>query len=290
MTVVIGTDEAGYGPNLGPLVIAATAWRIAADDAAAATAITAAADDAGRPWVDSKLVYRGGAGLARLEECVLASLAVAGTDRPHDVVPAAAGQRPLVAAGESIARLTARLREALGGRGVALAAVRYRVIEPAEFNRALDAGLTKADLLSRATLDLAAELRGLRPGERAVVWCDRHGGRRHYAGLLAERFETPLVVTEVEAAARSCYELPAVACRVEFHVGGEARPPVALASMAAKYARELAMIAFNEEWGRRVPGLAPTAGYPVDAARWRREAAAAVDRAGLRWDDLWRRA
>ena len=25
----IGTDEAGYGPNLGPLVVAATAWTAA---------------------------------------------------------------------------------------------------------------------------------------------------------------------------------------------------------------------------------------------------------------------
>ena len=28
MTLVIGTDEAGYGPNLGPLVVAATAWQV----------------------------------------------------------------------------------------------------------------------------------------------------------------------------------------------------------------------------------------------------------------------
>ena len=33
MTIVIGTDEAGYGPNLGPLVVAATAWRIFASTA-----------------------------------------------------------------------------------------------------------------------------------------------------------------------------------------------------------------------------------------------------------------
>jgi hypothetical protein len=191
---------------------------------------------------------------------------------------------------EAVARLAGRCRDALAGRRVALEAVDSRVIEPTEFNRGLDAGLTKADLLSRATLDLAAGLRARWPGERTIVWCDRHGGRRHYAGLLAECFDVPLVVPEVEVAARSCYELPAARCRVEFHVGGEARPPVALASMTAKYLRELAMIAFNEEWSRRVPGLAPTAGYPVDAARWRREAAAAVDRAGLRWDDLWRRA
>jgi len=29
-TLVVGTDEAGYGPNLGPLVIGATAWVAAA--------------------------------------------------------------------------------------------------------------------------------------------------------------------------------------------------------------------------------------------------------------------
>jgi hypothetical protein len=60
--------------------------------------------------------------------------------------------------------------------------------------------------------------------------------------------------------------------------------------MTAKYVRELAMEAFNTFWGDRSPGLAPTAGYPLDAARWRRDAAAAIRAAGITDDDLWRRA
>jgi ribonuclease HII len=78
--------------------------------------------------------------------------------------------------------------------------------------------------------------------------------------------------------------------RIEFTVGGEARIPVALASMTAKYLRELCMRAFNAFWGERAAGLEPTAGYPVDAHRWRRDAAAAIKETGLGIDAIWRRA
>src|SRR5262245_22635464 len=33
MGILIGTDEAGYGPNFGPLVVAATAWEVAEEGA-----------------------------------------------------------------------------------------------------------------------------------------------------------------------------------------------------------------------------------------------------------------
>ena len=42
MTLLIGTDEAGYGPNLGPLVVAATAWWIDARAEAAEAVLTTA--------------------------------------------------------------------------------------------------------------------------------------------------------------------------------------------------------------------------------------------------------
>ena len=44
--------------------------------------------------------------------------------------------------------------------------------------------------------------------------------------------------------------------------------PTALASMLAKYVRELYMRAFNQYWQARKPGLRPTAGYARDAGRF----------------------
>src|SRR5262245_15381840 len=104
---LIGTDEAGYGPNLGPLVIVATVWRI--DDGPRdedlykrLRAIVSRQPDRnadGRPArvaiADSKALYSPAQGLAQLERGVLAALGVIGglpTDWRaawNDVCPAA---------------------------------------------------------------------------------------------------------------------------------------------------------------------------------------------------------
>jgi len=342
MTLVVGTDEAGYGPNLGPLVVAATAWRVgvppeeaervldrAATDAAAAAG---AVDGARGPlWADSKAVHRGsaGGGLARGVAIGLALAARqggAGTTAvgpPADVAALAARiggivpragclgmWAPLAATpafaeiGPDHAAAADAVARAVAARGAALVRIGCRGIYPDEFNAALDAGLNKSDILSQATLDLAADLvatvrRDAAAGaaaEPVLVWCDRHGGRKRYGGLVARHFAAPLVRSLEETPQRSVYAVPAggaaggADCRVEFCVQGEARPPVALASMVAKHVRELAMEAFNAFWAARLPGLRPTAGYPTDAARWRRDTAAEIDRAGVPIDAVWRRA
>ena len=307
MTLVIGTDEAGYGPNLGPLVIGATAWHVAAEPAAV-EALLAAAASAARPtgadvlWGDSKRIYRAGAGLADLERGVLVAAALAGGGEPAGW-PAFAATLGVAAGGPlaSVAlprhrhdptcgQRAARLQGPLGALGVTLVALRCRIVEPAEFNALLDQGLNKSDILSQATLGLASAVAGAAAAtEPLVIWCDRHGGRRRYAPLVARGFGVPLVQPLVETPERSSYRFGADHL-IEFTVGGEARLPVAVASMTAKYVRELAMAAFNEGWQRRQPGLAATAGYPLDARRWRTEAAATVAAAGISWDEVWRRA
>ena len=330
MTLVIGTDEAGYGPNLGPLVVAASVWRLeaapAAVEAALAAALTRAAE-AAEPttphaasratplWSDSKQVYRGGRksagqGITALEVGVLTAIAMVNGDVPRawDTFAAATGigvaatppsewsallSAPLprtVDAGACVVR-GERITRALADAGASLEQIACRVVHPKEFNGLLAAGLNKSDILSQVTLALAAAAcRRAGADEPKVIWCDRHGGRKHYAPVIARHFDCPLVRPIEETPARSAYDLPASRCRIEFCVGGEDRGPVALASMTAKYVRELAMEAFNTFWGDRSPGLAPTAGYPLDAARWRRDAAAAIRAAGIADDELWRRA
>jgi ribonuclease HII len=64
---------------------------------------------------------------------------------------------------------------------------------------------------------------------------------------------------------------------------------VALASLIAKYLRERLMSQFNRFWTLRVPGLKPTAGYPVDARRFLDEIEPTRARLGIAIDDIWRK-
>jgi len=304
MTLVIGTDEAGYGPNLGPLVVAASAWRMKVEPDGAehhlASAVEAAAPGL---WGDSKKIYRAGAGFDALERGTLVAMTMSsGGTLPTEWRALPAEQRreppeveclgklllPRHAHEPEIDERSRAVARLLASAEVSLLAIRARVIQPSEFNALLATGLNKSDILSQATLDLAATLAAhAAADEPRLIWCDRHGGRRRYAPLVARAFGIPLVRPLEETATRSAYELPP-RDRIEFTVSGEARVPVAVASMTAKYLRELAMLAFNAFWTARMPGLVETAGYPVDAARWRHDAACAVEASRIPIDSIWR--
>ena len=78
--------------------------------------------------------------------------------------------------------------------------------------------------------------------------------------------------------------------RIEFRFQpkGERHLPTALASMTAKYLRELAMRPFNRFWQEQVPGLRATAGYPVDSRRFFEEIRPAKERMQLADAVVWR--
>ncbi len=64
---------------------------------------------------------------------------------------------------------------------------------------------------------------------------------------------------------------------------------VALASMTAKYVRELYMHRFQRWFARRLPGVKPTAGYGTDANRFAAQIAPHLEALGIVGDHLIRR-
>lgn len=319
MPVLIGTDEAGYGPNLGPLVISATVWRVAGEPSQVdlykllSEAVSAGPPsdpgDARLAIADSKVLYKPGGGLERLEIPVLAGLRL--LERPVsewrelclcldpscgpdlDLVPwyrSFTASLPHSADPDRLRQAEQLLGGALSAASVRLIAIRSRAVFPNRLNQLIDLHGNKAEALSRLTLELLAELLATIGDESILISCDKHGGRNRYGALLQQRFPDQLIEVRTEGRAQSVYRWGPASRRVEtrFVVGGEEFLPSALASMVCKYLRELAMQAFNQFWCESVAGLKPTAGYPLDARRFKSDIGAAQKRLGIDDHVLWR--
>jgi hypothetical protein len=378
MDVLIGVDEAGYGPNYGPLVVAATAWRVESSGEQGARsgelegrgrksdfgaravaspptassgdvdlykllrkAVCRSPDKAGRKVAiaDSKALYSPQAGIKQLERGVLAALGAMGAAalraKPHsdaaaeDALPDAGdGQGscvsrfaellaatcadperrrhelachaddelalPLESLTEEITRLAMRLSEVCRAGGVTLVAIRARLVYPAEFNSLVEQWGSKGAALSHVTMGLVRtvvdHLAATDEPRPTSIFFDKHGGRSRYAALVQHHFFESWIETVAEHRSASRYRWTHDGAPVEavFRVECEELLPTALASMAAKYHRELAMRAFNAFWAARVPGLRPTAGYPGDASRFRADIAAVQAELGIADGVLWR--
>ncbi len=317
MTYLIGVDEAGYGPNLGPLVIAASVWRVPdhcpADTlyrqlSSAVSASPAMADD--RVLIaDSKIVYQPTAGIARLERGVWAALGLL-KHRPNrwrDIWPCVAPQfarridsipwhgnydppLPLEATAAQIEHDCQQLQDSLNKANVQLLAMRGLAIFPDEFNELTEQLGNKGAALSQLSLRLVGELLAELPAGPVSVFCDRHGGRARYAAILQHEFQDCWIEICSETPQASCYQFGPPERRVEigFRVGGESILPTALASMTAKYLREAAMRAFNHFWLQHLPELQPTAGYPLDARRFKQAIDPVQRSLGISDHVLWR--
>jgi ribonuclease HII len=319
MRYLIGTDEAGYGPNLGPLVITGTVWHVPDEvatgdlyewlDGVVSRKISRKSDASYIAIADSKALYKPGGGLAALEYGVLSTLAAARinmanwceawqTLAPHSWPWMAAipwygtfdPEVPVDADPEQVRNLSERFRRRIGEIGVRLVTVRSVAVFPEKFNELVDQLGSKGAVLSGLTIDLVKQLLAPLGDEAILVQCDKHGGRNKYGRLLQNAFPDYLVEVRGEGRARSVYRWGPPNRRVEtrFVAKGESFLPAALASMVSKYLRELAMMAFNEFWKERVPGLKPTAGYPADARRFRADIAACQSQLQIADRVLWR--
>lgn len=307
---LIAIDEAGYGPTLGPLVIAATLWRLPLDDAARRSEWELPFEPLRVPRRhggdeirvdDSKRLFRSGTeGMRRLHTLVTAGYrwiggsglnpscrdgSIAAEDRDD------LSREPWYGRMASLAPVANETTDSLlvgwPAAGVRLVDVALRVVTAGRFNGSISAGGNKADLLTHTSLDLIRRLTDRHPlGDRPLeICCDRHGGRRFYASALGAVFPGADVRAESETAAESVYRVRHRSWRggIRFTVRGDRFVPVAMSSLFAKYWRERAMAALNAFFAAELypATIRPTAGYPSDAKRFIAEVRPVCRRLGI---------
>lgn len=309
MPWVVGIDEAGYGPSLGPLVQAMVVWHWCQpeplDWAALQKWIRRVGEPAdGRVLIDdSKQVYTR-YGWYALEEALVRTL--------HLQRQCWHQWLSRMALPSSVAEVM--VEEWFDGQEMIPrqdypplqqppfpVQARLRVLTVAAFNRQCDRCGNKAEVLAQGWTELVHSLfaaNGVqRPliattGERVLIFSDKLGGRRYYCGLVQAGFPQAGVWPLQESARWSSYRVEQEKDAVEVHFQVEADQhnlAVALASMLAKYVREMCMAQFNRFWQQRVPELPTTSGYLPHARRWYARIAPLLRDHGLHADQVWRR-
>ncbi len=302
MVWLAGIDEAGYGPTLGPLVLSLASIEASPDvlrpgseprelwdllKPAIGRKVTKTARRL--PVDDSKNLYSSGQGLGRLEESVLGCVAAIHGSVPRDLdqllewtslesasaydsIPwyrDRAIELPVEGDPVRIERYRAALTRVLDETVTKLALVCHPVSEQ-RLNRGIEETGNKAEALLRELVHLV-RVRRPRTGEKDIR-VDRLGGRIYYTEPLEEAFPDCDVHCVKEGSAHSVYRVDGLfeRMRFEFRMKGDRHELlIAMASMLAKYVRELFMQAFNRFWADQVDGeIRPTAGYPVDARRF----------------------
>lgn len=312
MAYLIGTDEAGYGPNLGPLTVTGTLWKTPQTDTclygSLSSSVRQTTKGDGIFIADSKRVYSGS--ITQLETGVLALVYGLSGQIPSNWMELAQSvcseesikrlpdqvwlngqllELPLKADTERIKRLSDLFLNDCNENHVELQRIECVPVFPPEFNSQVERLGNKATLLSSETLLIVQRMMS-QTDDDLEIGCDKHGGRSKYAGLLQQYLTDEFVIVGEESLAVSDYSFRENDrdVVVRFQAKGETFLPTALASMVSKYVREVFMKIWNEFWQLKIPDIKPTKGYPVDAKRFKSDIAKVQKELGIEDRLIWR--
>jgi len=297
MAILVGVDEAGFGPILGPLVVSSCAFSLPHDLLKADLWLVLRRSLsktrkrlAGRLLIaDSKKAYSRSIGIKHLERTVLAALQCLGKE-PATLTELASFLCPnclerwsdypwysdiddhqLLIDGADKAIASAVLADDLNSNAMELLAMKSCCLDVAYYNKMVANVKNKANVLFSATSRLIKAAYDNFGDDDLHIVVDRQGGRMHYRKNLQRMFYDMKLKILRENSTTSSYELTADgrSMHIHFVVGADERfLPVSLASMTSKYLRELLICNINCYFNGFGTDLKPTAGYWKDGLRF----------------------
>jgi len=276
--LVMGVDENGLGPRLGPLVATSVALRVPRYARAAlcerglALGLTDSKETGGfgrmgfTESVALALVRRGGGGLAATADAFLDLVSPGSRRRLRAGCPDArtaaqcwAVDLRLPAFGGDVSHGEGLLDQLVGRSSLRIVDVQSRIACAGVLNAKLSAGTNKLAVDLELFEDLICAVHAGH-GAGLLAVCGMVGGIRDYASRIS-RFEPQRVRSLAGRRGQRRYRVEGVG-EIRFEVDADARHlPVALASIVGKYVREISMRRIGEFYRRGNPDLDLASGY-----------------------------
>lgn len=302
MAILVGIDEAGYGPLLGPLVVTSVAIDLPEEflradlwDVLQKAVSSQKKGLAGRVLItDSKKAYTRSTGIKHLRRTVHACLGVIRQNKNEPIQTAAelieqlcpdcAGRimeypwyqslsEQIVHSEEHDTPIASGvLRRTMSNYDIRFRDIHSRCLDVAFYNSRVAVVKNKSRVLFTELCSLVLEVLKNAPADETVqIIVDRQGGRINYQQELLRMFPGLSLTVIRQDEKMSSYELIGGGriMRIHFCVKADSKYlPVCLASMTSKYLREVLMESLNNYFCKMHKNLKPTAGYWQDGHRF----------------------